>query len=434
MRTKRVWFLAQITPLVAGSIGLTTLPVGAVETLASTDSSASTQSIDPGTPSLEAQSEPIGVAADLRLSVIDSGDSGSIETEIITETSILQAWTNEPMEVQTVQLSEPLPNQLTTSESVVIENAQAAIADSSLHRSSPFHVEYPLPTSWQIAQTASSDETDSPTESAAEPEETPETTSESEGTSSSPQWLFTLTPYAFVPFSVDGTATIGEVTEDFNLGLDDILSPLNFAAAGRFEAWKGHLGFIFDGAYFNLGQDNSRSLAVPDCLCGILPSEIDTEVNVQYGQFDLGVGYRIADNLSKAANDFELGDLVFDAVVGVRIYALRQEIDISTNINTGRNLDESNTLITPLASGRFRWNVSPTLAGWVRGDIAGFGLDGTLLTLSVTGGVDWMFSGNTSLLLAYRLSSLNYATDVRGKDFDLNVLMHGPYMGVVFRF
>jgi hypothetical protein len=243
-----------------------------------------------------------------------------------------------------------------------------------------------------------------------------------------------VTPYAFVPVSVDGSVTVRDFTADINLGLDDVLSPLNFAAAARLEGWRGNLGFIFDGSYFNLGQDNSKSLSIPDCLCDIFPSKIDTEVNVQYGQFDLGVGYRMAENASTATNEFELGPIAFDAIVGMRIYALDQEINLSTNLGTERNRQQSNTLIQPLVSGRLRWNLTPKLAGWVRGDIAGFGIGGTLMAASVTGGLDWMFSGDTSLLLGYRLSSLQYNTEVQGENFDLNLLFQGPYMGIVFRF
>lgn len=252
-------------------------------------------------------------------------------------------------------------------------------------------------------------------ESTSEP--TSESTSETRESTSTP-WRFTFAPYAYI-----------------DLGLDDILDPLNFALAGRLEAWHGNLGFIFDGAYFSIGQDNSVSRNCRGCFEGILPSEIDTEVNVQYGQFDLGVGYRIAGvNPVTAATDFDLGPLVLDAIVGARIYTIHEKIDLSTNLGTDRNLDNSNTLIQPLVSGRLRWNVSPKLAGWVRGDVAGFGIGGTLMAFSVTGGVDWMFSGDTSLLLAYRLSSLQYNTEVGGQDFDLDLAFQGPYMGVVFRF
>ncbi|HEY9662990.1 MAG TPA: hypothetical protein V6C65_31480 [Allocoleopsis sp.] len=284
---------------------------------------------------------------------------------------------------------------------------------------------------WQVSPIAA-EPTAHDAESTSEP--VSESTSESRKSASSP-WRFTFTPYGFVPLTASGSATIRDVTADIDLGLDEILNPLNFALAGRFEAWHGNLGLIFDGSYLNFGQDNSRSRDCRGCFAGILPSQIDTEVNVQYGQFDLGVGYRIATaNPAEAATDFDLGPLVLDAIVGARIYTLYQEINLSTNLGTERNLDNSNVLIQPLVSGRFRWNVSPHLAGWVRGDLAGFGIGGTLMAASVTGGIDWMFSGNTSLLLAYRLSSLDYNTEVQGQDFDLNLFFQGPYMGVVFRF
>lgn len=300
---------------------------------------------------------------------------------------------------------------------------------------------------WQTAQVEASPELDETNESNKsdaldEPDEleapneldTSETTPEQEETSPSSRWRFTFAPYGFIPLSADGSATVRDFTADIDLGLDDILDPLNFAAAGRLEAWKGNLGFIFDGSYFDMGQENSRSLSIPNCLCNIFPSEINTEINVQYGQFDLGVGYRVAANSSNAATEFELGPIVFDAIVGIRIYAIQQEIDISTNLGTSRDLERSNTLVTPLVSGRLRWNLSPKLAGWMRADIAGLGIGGTVMAASVTGGLDWMFSGNTSLLLAYRISSLQYNTDIRGEAFKLNLLMQGPYVGIVFRF
>jgi hypothetical protein len=276
---------------------------------------------------------------------------------------------------------------------------------------------------WRIAQS----------EPALEPE-APQPTPKASDSPASPRWRFSVTPYAFAPFSVNGDVTVRNFSSDFNVGLSDILDRLNFALAGRVEAWRGNLGLIFDGSYFNLGQDGSVRLSTPNCLCNVLPSRINTEINVQYGQFDLGFGYRYGTNVSNAATEFEMGPLVFDAIVGMRIYTFDQEINISTNLGGERNLQGSTTLITPLASGRIRWNISPTLAGWVRGDLAGFGIGGTLFATSFTAGIDWRFAGNTSLLLAYRLSTLQYNTDVRGEELGVNLLLHGPYIGMVFRF
>lgn len=280
-----------------------------------------------------------------------------------------------------------------------------------------------LDATWYVAQV--------PVEPEAE-QSKPEPTREATADSPSPRWRFTFQPYGFVPFSVDGSLTVRDFTSEIDLGLDDILSSLSFAAAGRFEAWRGNLGFVFDAAYFSAQQDSSTSRSVSDCLDCVFPSEINTETKVQYGQFDLGVGYRFAAiNPSEAVTEFDLGPIAFDAIVGMRVYAIRGEINISTNLDTSRELERSKTIFEPLVSGRIRWNLSPTLAGWVRGDIAGFGIQGMTFSAAFTGALEWMFSGNTSLLLGYRISSIEYTSD---QDLELDLLLHGPYLGAVFRF
>ncbi|GAB4365996.1 MAG: hypothetical protein Kow00121_02980 [Elainellaceae cyanobacterium] len=411
------WFLTQVAPVVVVMIGMTAASAQAIEK-PKLQSSENSQSI-----LVEAQETPKNTSAIFQTWTDDKSvaEWQISDVKISNPANPLKS-VETNSETKSNQLYEPVISNLSQPSVVSFHETEISITPIA-----PSELEQVTLERRQIAQAElppESDTLEDAPEPILEPEETPQ----------SPRWQFTFTPYGFVPLSVDGSATVRDFTGDINLGLDDLLDSLNFAAAGRVEAWRGNLGFIFDGAYFNVGQESSASRSVPNCLCNIFPSEIDTEVDVQYGQFDLGVGYRVAANSANAANEFELGPLVFDAIVGVRIYAIQQEIDISTNVGTDRNLERSNTIVTPMASGRFRWNVSPTLAGWVRGDVAGFGIGGTLLAVSVTGGLDWMFSGNTSLLLAYRISSLQYTTDIRGEDFELDLLMQGPYMGVVFRF
>jgi opacity protein-like surface antigen len=493
MQMKRVGSLVHIAPLVVSLIGITTVSGYAAEVPSSETESTSAEFLSiaelPSLPHAPVDRlEPVvfkttdvAIAAEPTLQF--SGVNSSIVTEIVenqpeTDTVVWQSWTDDSatagwqisnhvvlnaatqgVEDETSQvdanaavvfhpvfsLSESELKQSTSTledlsqaqftpstalgviEDPVISAASSetqvqfiSITLSELEQMTPEHWQI---ASWQIAQAEPSPES-----------ETPQTVPEAEESSSSPRWRFSIMPYAFVPLSVSGSATVRNFTADLDLGLSDILDPLNFALAGRAEAWRGNLGVIFDGAYFKLGQDTSTSLSVPNCFCNIFPSEIDTEVNVEYGQFDLGVGYRLGTNVSNAATEFDMGPMVFDAMIGMRIYTFQQEINISTNVGIDRNLEGSTTLVQPLVSGRVRWNASQNFAGWVRGDFAGFGIGGTLFAASVTGGVDWMFSGNTSLQLAYRFSSLQYNTDVRGQELGLNLVLHGPYMGVVFRF
>jgi hypothetical protein len=91
----------------------------------------------------------------------------------------------------------------------------------------------------------------------------------------------------------------------------------------------------------------------------------------------------------------------------------------------------SNTVVSPLLGGRFRWNATPELAVLLSGSVSGFGISG-LTQYGVQGGVDWMFSGNTSLGLGYRFAALDYNSGAN--ELDLNVDQNGPYLNFGFRF
>jgi len=467
MRTKQIGVLIQVASVVASIMGATTFSVCAAEVSSPVKSdrsgdrsvAISPESISPESITWSSDSQvdrvesstpqipniATDIATDIATTVEPIMQPSAVTNSIFSDTkagiskptdSVFQPWTDHTTSYATNNVEWQTSHRVvlgtpySAEEHRTPESIQSTLDFSNetaiqLTPTTPLKLEQLTPESWQMAQA----EAAPPDASNAS-----ETTPAPQSPSQSPPWQFTITPYGFVPLTVDGTVTVRDFKADFNTDLNDLLDILNFALAGRFEAWKGHLGFIFDGAYFNVGQQNSVSRSIPDCLCDIFPSKITTDVNVQFGQFDLGVGYRMAANSSHAVTDFELGPIAFDTIVGMRIYAIQQDIDLSTNLGTERNLSQSNTLVTPLASGRIRWNLSPTIAGWVRGDIAGFGLGGTLSAFSLTGGFDWMFSGNTSLLLAYRFSSLKYNTEIRGQDFGMDLSMQGPYLGVVFRF
>ncbi|HEY9645368.1 MAG TPA: hypothetical protein V6C88_03310 [Chroococcidiopsis sp.] len=276
-------------------------------------------------------------------------------------------------------------------------------------------------------------------------------------TTASPRWRFTFEPYVYVPLHVNGHIDVGNFTtgigDDTNLTdvdrtidididtniqdvVDTIRDTLIFGFMGRTEAWRNHLGIIFDAAYLDLEQDNTTTLNIRQSLRDRIPTEINVETTFTYGQFDLGAGYRFADDskLATAATDFDLGPVVFDVIGGVRLYTIHTGLDIDTNLGGGREFDRNTTLLSPLLSARLRWNLSDNLALSARGDLAGFGVGSLDLAWSVTTGLDWMFSGNTSFFLGYRVAGIDLSKEVRDRDLDVNLTYHGPYLGMVFRF
>jgi hypothetical protein len=255
-------------------------------------------------------------------------------------------------------------------------------------------------------------------------------------------WRFSFEPYVYVPFGVNGDVTVGGVEVPINAGIGDIfdvaINTLNFAAFGRVEAWKGPWGIVFDGAYANLGTAQTVEIPLPSELQLFgLPSEIDIDaaVGVSFSRFDLAAAYRFGDGnlpnaLRTADTEFDLGPFLFDAIAGLRLQTFTNELVLTSNLGDEFDFSDSQTFLEPMLGGHARWNMSDNLAVLTGASISGFGIGD--LTLSVDGyaGIDWLFSGNTSLLASYRFTYVDSSSDSLG----LNLFTHGPLIGVKFRF
>jgi hypothetical protein len=256
-------------------------------------------------------------------------------------------------------------------------------------------------------------------------------------------WRLSLEPYVYAPFGVSGDVTVSGVEVPINAGIGDILdvaiNTLNFAAFGRVEAWRGPWGIVFDGAYANLSTGQSMAIPIPTDLqlVGLPPQiDIDAAVGVSFSRFDLAGAYRFGDGnlpyaLRTADTEFALGPFLFDAIVGLRLQIFSNDLVLTSNLGQDYKFSQTRTFPEPMVGGRARWNLSDNLAVLAGGSISGFGIGN--LTLSVDGyaGIDWLFSGNTSLLASYRFT---YVDDNSGDSFGLNLFTHGPIVGVKFRF
>jgi hypothetical protein len=256
-------------------------------------------------------------------------------------------------------------------------------------------------------------------------------------------WRFSFEPYVYVPFGVNGDVTVDGIEVPIDAGIGDIfdvaINTLNFAAFGRAEAWKGHWGIVFDGAYANLGTGQTVEIPLPPELQLFgLPSEIDVDaaVGVSFSRFELAAAYRFGDgNLSNAFRaadtEFDLGPFLFDAIAGLRIQAFTNDLVLTSNVGDEFDFSDSQTFVEPMLGGHARWNVSDNLAVLTGGSVSGFGIGDLTFSVDGYGGIDWLFSGNTSLLASYRFT---YVDSSSSDSFGLNLFTHGPLVGVKFRF
>lgn len=255
-------------------------------------------------------------------------------------------------------------------------------------------------------------------------------------------WQFSFEPFFYLPFGANGDITVRGINAPINAGIGDIfdaiVNDLNFAAFGRVEAWKGPWGIFFSGAYMNLGTGRTADIPVPPALqqAGLPPQvSINAAAGTSFLQLDLGGAYRFGNgNLPSAFRtadtEFDLGPFVFDAFAGVRLYSFNNDLVLTGDLGNRFEFSQSRTVLEPMIGGRARWNLSHNLAALAGASMSGFGIGD--LTFSVAGyaGIDWLFSGNTSLLASYGFTYLDYSSGSSG----LNLFTHGPNIGVKFRF
>lgn len=276
-----------------------------------------------------------------------------------------------------------------------------------------------------------------PSTSAA-PSETPARLSQAVTTEEMP-WRFVLEPYVYLPLETNGDITIRNTEVPFDFSLGDILESLTFAFYGRFEAWKGPWAVVLDGYYFDTVESDSRNISAAALPPGLLPPQItqvplDGTAETAFFKLDLAGAYRFGDanlpnSLATAETDFDLGPFVFDAIAGLRLYSFSNDIELSTPLGFERNFSRSDTFVEPMIGGRARWNFADNLAAIVAANISGFGI-GTDISAEGYAGIDWLFSGNTSLTATYRLTYIDYSEGSSG----FNLFQHGPAVGVKFRF
>ncbi|MEB3289457.1 MAG: hypothetical protein VKI82_06050 [Leptolyngbya sp.] len=263
------------------------------------------------------------------------------------------------------------------------------------------------------------------------------------------KWHFLLAPYAYVPLSISGSANFSNLNDDpggSGGGIDFDLQPnqirtalrnnLNFAFLGGFEAWNPNyrLGVLANFDYVSLSTNSTvnRDVRFPGAAA-FIPTQVNTRLTTQLMRADLVGSYRFYDpaqvNPAGIDSEYDLGPFVFDALGGLSLIQVNTRLGLTTNLGGAGQFDNSRTVVSPLVGGRVRWNANPKLALVGTGTVSGFGISG-LMQYDIQGGLDWMFSGNTTLGAGYRFGF----TDYNPGRINLNVDQHGPYLNIGFRF
>ncbi len=254
----------------------------------------------------------------------------------------------------------------------------------------------------------------------------------------SDQWHFKIQPYATIPITTYGNATVKGRTVDYHQDLGDILETLRVTASGRVEAWHNDLGFIIDAYYVSLNGG------------GIKTSPRSSETSLQstltfdQGIYDFALSYHLGApamySLPEKPSKKTFPQIWFEPIAGVRLNALTSSIN--NNLTFGR-IDRSfektfnggRTWFEPMIGGKIGVQISDPVTLWVRGDVSGFGLAGdTDLSWNIIAGADWWVTQTVSLQLGYRFYEINYRNGTGNNAFGLEESFNGPYLSATFNF
>jgi hypothetical protein len=178
--------------------------------------------------------------------------------------------------------------------------------------------------------------------------------------------------------------------------------PVRFSFEGAFSAnfegvYDDRLGFIFDAVAVSLANTGENF-----------------KLDFDYLQTEIDGYYR-----------FPFATQSIDVLAGARYYAADSKLE-----PTPLEADES--WVDPVVGMRWNWDISDKWSTSLRGDIGGFGV-GSDLSAQAVALVDWHPWQHVSITGGFRALRLQYETDTGADNYELDLTVWGPLLGLSFR-
>ena len=221
---------------------------------------------------------------------------------------------------------------------------------------------------------------------------------------STDSWQFSAAPYLWAS-GMDGKMKIGDLEQDFDISFGNIIENLDIAFMGHFD------------------MRNERWVLASDLIFVDLSSDQDLENGTATGGIDMTLfevvgGYRVSP--------------------AVALLAGGRWVDVGASLGySGEIVDEgdsaSKSWIDPLVGVHVFKPLSDRWWIGVRGDIGGFGV-GSELAWQAYADIGWKASDLVSIVLGYHALDIDSENDDRGAPLELDLMISGPQLGVVFSF
>ncbi|MFT6556462.1 hypothetical protein [Sneathiella sp.] len=229
----------------------------------------------------------------------------------------------------------------------------------------------------------------------------------------SDKWQFEISPYAWAT-TLEGDVGVRSLNSNVDVSLLDLMKDADswLAILGHMELRNGKTAFFFEGNYVNLEFDGSSG-------------PIRTSVESTLGILELGVAHEIA----RWGVD---QPTVAEALGGLRYTSIESSIDLIP----GPAAELSKDWFDPFVGFRTRTDLTDKIQLRLRGDFGGFGV-GSDSTWQAIGLLvfDVPFLGQqTEAGIGYRALRQNYSEGSGTSRFKWHTTLHGPLVGLSFKF
>lgn len=270
-------------------------------------------------------------------------------------------------------------------------------------------------------------------------------------------WSFTFAPYGWLTF-MSGTQTVAGQSTTVNTNAFEMFaqsqSLISFMAYAE-ARYQDRLGLFVDAVYANLtaGTSATRSFSVPGVSGSALAS---ASVNYESLTLQFGAAYQVVkvgpDRSAEGPGMAGVGQTAFDVVVGGRWWY--QRVDMTLNFfgtvsvntpnlqlsaNRSQVFANSGSIgwVDPLVGFRVRHRLAPGQNLTLEADMGGFGIGSRISAeAQLAYGVEFgnAIGVNWAGVLGYRALYVDYSRGSGSSFFEMNLLQHGPLLGVRGRF
>lgn len=233
-------------------------------------------------------------------------------------------------------------------------------------------------------------------------------------------WNFEVTPYFFAA-GLDGTAGVKGLQADVDASFSDIWDNLDLGLMGLFTAERGPWTFGFEGIYFEVGNQASKTATGPQGQVSV-SGAVDVSSSVTVLQ--PSVMYRILNDRTRV-----------DLVGALRYTRLSLDLDVKIAATdpplvppgAGFNFSGSDNWTDAVVGAKV---IHPISDRWSLLGYADVGAGGSDLTYQIVAGVNWTLNDRLTAKAGYRYVYWDYEDD--GVVWDISA--SGPYLGLGIAF